>query len=65
MADNSSVTITPGVNSSYATAIRGCVNEALAYNRTGLVEDMEDAIKRLRLNVTRLESALRSSVKEA
>lgn len=65
MAENNNVTITPGVNSSYATAIRGCLNEALAYNRTGLADEMEDAIKRLRTNLVRLEASLRSSIKEA
>lgn len=58
------ITIKPGRMSSHATALRACVNEICSYARTGYVDDLEDAIKRMRLNMTRLETEARLVVKE-
>lgn len=57
MAENTTnITIKPGKMSSYATAVRGCVNEVLAFARTADEDDMLDALVRLRTNITRLET---------
>lgn len=56
------VNIVPGRMVSRATALRACINEVCSYARTGDVEDMEDAIKRMRRNVTRLETEARLNV---
>jgi len=58
------VIIQPGRMSSRATALRACINEVCSYARTGDDEDLEDAIKRMRINLTRLETEARLVVKE-
>ena len=58
------VVIQPGRMSSRATALRACVNEVCAYARTGDVSDLEDAIKRMRINMTRLETEARFVAEE-
>lgn len=56
------VNIVPGRMSSYATAVRACVNEVCAFARTGDGKDLEDAIARMRRNITRLETEARLNV---
>lgn len=58
------ITIRPGRMSSRATALRACVNEVCSYARTGDVDDLEDAIRKMRINMTRLETEARIVVKE-
>lgn len=58
------ITIRPGRMSSRATALRACINEVCAYARTGDEADLVDAIKRMRVNLTRLETEARLVVKE-
>lgn len=58
------INIVPGRMTSRATALRACINEVCSYARTGDVDDLEDAIKRMRLNMTRLETEARFVVKE-
>ena len=53
------ITIQPGRMSSRATALRACINEVCSYARTGDEDDLEDAIKRMRINLTRLETEAR------
>lgn len=59
------VNIVPGRMASHATALRACINQVCAYARTGNVDDLEDAIKHMRTNVTRLETEARLNVMEA
>lgn len=59
------VNIVPGRMTSRATALRACINEVCSYARTGDGDDLEDAIKRMRRNMTRLETEARLNVKEA
>lgn len=56
------VNIVPGRMASRATALRACINEVCSYARTGDIDDMEDAIRRMRVNVTRLETEARLNV---
>lgn len=65
MNTTTNVSIIPGRMTSYATALRACINEVCSYARTGEKADMEDAISRMRRNVTRLETEARLNVKEA
>lgn len=58
------ITIQPGRMSSRATALRACINEVCSYARTGDVEDLDDAIRRMRVNLTRLETEARLVVME-
>lgn len=58
------ITIRPGRMSSRATALRACVNEVCSYARTGDEDDLEDAIRKMRINMTRLETEARIVVKE-
>lgn len=58
------ITIRPGRMSSRATALRACVNEVCSYARTGDEDDLEDAIRKMRVNMTRLETEARIVVKE-
>lgn len=53
------ITIQPGRMASRATALRACINEVCSYARTGDDEDLEDAIARMRINLTRLETEAR------
>lgn len=53
------VNIIPGMMTSRATALRACINEVCSYARTGDAEDLEDAIKRMRRNMTRFETEAR------
>ena len=64
MATTTNVNIVPGRMSSYATALRACINEVCAYARTGETIDLEDAIARMRRNMTRLETEARLNVEE-
>ena len=59
------IAIIPGRMTSRATALRACINEVCSYARTGDVDDLEDAIRRMRVNVTRLETEARLNVTEA
>ena len=59
------ITIQPGRMTSRAAALRACINEVCSYARTGDVDDLEDAIRRMRVNVTRLETEARLNVTEA
>jgi len=59
------ITIQPGRMSSRATALRACINEVCSYARTNDTEDLEDAIRRMRVNLTRLETEARLVVREA
>jgi len=59
------INIVPGRMTSRATALRACINEVCSYARTGDVDDLEDAIRRMRVNVTRLETEARLNVMEA
>ena len=61
--NTTSVTIKPGKMSSYATAVRGCINEVLAFARTADEDDMLEALVRLRINVPRLETEAKLVVK--
>lgn len=58
-ATTTNITIQPGRMSSRATALRACINEVCSYARTGDSDDLEDAIKRMRINLTRLETEAR------
>lgn len=53
------VVIIPSRMNSYATALRACINEVTSFARTGDDEDLEDAIARMRRQVTRLETEAR------
>lgn len=64
MATTTNITIRPGRMSSRATALRACVNEVCSYARTGDKDDLEDAIRRMRANMTRLETEARFVVEE-
>lgn len=64
MATTTNVNIVPGRMSSYATALRACINEVCSYARTNDEADLEDAIRRMRINVTRLETEARLVVAE-
>lgn len=57
MATN--VIIISGRMNSYATALRACINEVTSFARTGDDDDLEDAISRMRRNLTRLETEAR------
>lgn len=59
MTTSTNITIQPGRMSSRATALRACINEVCSYARTGDGDDLEDAIKRMRINLTRLETEAR------
>lgn len=59
MTTTTNITIQPGRMSSRATALRACINEVCSYARTGDSDDLEDAIKRMRINLTRLETEAR------
>lgn len=59
MATATNVIIQPGRMASRATALRACINEVTSYARTGDADDLEDAIKRMRRNLTRLETEAR------
>lgn len=59
MATATNVIIQPGRMTSRATALRACINEVTSYARTGDVDDLEDAIARMRRNLTRLETEAR------
>lgn len=59
------INIVPGRMASRATALRACINEVCSYARTGDIDDLEDAIKRMRINMTRLETEARFVVEEA
>lgn len=59
------ITIRPGRMSSRATALRACVNEVCSYARTGDEDDLEDAIRKMRINMTRLETEARIVVRES
>lgn len=65
MLTTTTVNIVPGRMTSRATALRACINEVCSYARTGDGDDLEDAIKRMRRNMTRLETEARLNVKEA
>lgn len=56
------VVIVPGRMTSYATALRACINEVCSFARTGDKEDLEDSIARMRRNLTRLETEARLNV---
>jgi hypothetical protein len=56
------INIVPGRMTSRATALRACINEVCSYARTGDTDDLEDAIRRMRINVTRLETEARLNV---
>jgi len=58
------INIVPGRMTSRATALRACINEVCSYARTNDEADLEDAIKRMRINVTRLETEARLVVAE-
>lgn len=65
MATNSttaSVAIIPGRMTTCATALRACINEVCSYARMGDKLDLEDAITRMRRNLTRLETEARLNV---
>jgi hypothetical protein len=62
MSTATTVNIIPGRMTSRATALRACINEVCSYARTGDIEDLEDAIRRMRVNVTRLETEARLNV---
>lgn len=64
MSNTNAITIHPSKLSSHATLVRSCVNEVCSFARIDDAGNMEDAIKRLRINVTRLETAARQLVKE-
>ena len=64
MGTTTNITIRPGRMSSRATALRACVNEVCSYARTGDEDDLEDAIRKMRINMTRLETEARIVVKE-
>lgn len=64
-ATTTNVQIVPGRMTSRATALRANINEVCSYARTGDVEDLEDAITRMRRNLTRLETEARLNVMEA
>lgn len=53
------ITLVPGRMTSRATAVRACINEVCSYARTQDSDDLEDAIRRLRRNLTRLETEAR------
>lgn len=65
MGTTTNVSIVPGRMANHATALRACINQVCAYARMGNVDDLEDAIKHMRVNVTRLETEARLNVKEA
>lgn len=65
MLTTTTVNIVPGRMTSRATALRACINEVCSYARTNDADDLEDAIKRMRRNMTRLETEARLNVKEA
>lgn len=58
------INIVPGRMTSRATALRACINEVCSYARTNDEADLEDAIRRMRINVTRLETEARLVVAE-
>jgi hypothetical protein len=58
------INIVPGRMASRATALRACINEVCSYARTNDEADLEDAIRRMRINVTRLETEARLVVAE-
>ena len=58
------INIVPGRMTSRATALRACINEVCSYARTNDEDDLEDAIKRMRINMTRLETEARFVVTE-
>lgn len=64
MTTTTNITIRPGRMSSRATALRACVNEVCSYARTGDEDDLEDAIRKMRVNMTRLETEARLVVRE-
>lgn len=53
------ITIQPGRMSSRATVLRACINEVCGHARMHDVDDLEDAIKRMRVSLTRLETEAR------
>lgn len=59
------INIVPGRMTSRAMALRACINEVCSYARTGDIDDLEDAISRMRINMTRLETEARLNVMEA
>lgn len=59
MATTTNVVIIPGRMNSYATVVRACINEVTSFARTGNTDDLEDAIARMRRNLTRLETEAR------
>lgn len=63
-ATTTTVNIVPGRMASRATALRACINEVCSYARTHDEDDLEDAIKRMRREVTRLEREARLNVRE-
>lgn len=58
-AMTTNITLVPGRMTSRATALRACINEVCSYARTNDGDDLEDAIKRMRINLTRLETEAR------
>lgn len=64
MGTTMNVIIRPGRMSSRATALRACINEVCSYARTGDTNDLEDAIHKMRINMTRLETEARLVVEE-
>ena len=58
-AMTTNITLVPGRMTSRATALRACINEVCSYARTNDGDDLEDAIKRMRINMTRLETEAR------
>lgn len=58
-AMTTNITLVPGRMTSRATALRACINEVCSYARTNDGYDLEDAIKRMRINLTRLETEAR------
>lgn len=57
--DPTTVTIIPGRMATLATALRGHINTSLAYSRTGDADMLEESIKCMRRDMTRLEAELR------
>ena len=54
-----SITLVPGRMANRATALRACINEVCSYARSNDDTDLEDAIARMRRNMTRLETEAR------
>jgi len=57
------VVIIPGMANTFATAMRGHLNAALAYMRAGDSDCMEQAIKELRSDLVRFEREVRLNVR--